>query len=411
MILFLLEFHSKGEAGEKLNKLSSDGILTALIDKSKEDALATSLIILQLLKYYEQIDEIPQNAKVPTYGNNNAGLNLLKKICGNPSDNTQIVKYLADYGCEFSFFQEILNAVESNKPSYTLVEEVAIRMIDDGCIKDINIPKLIKDFDLIDFIYDNGKEKVFFELVDKQKFDVNTISELETISVHSLEELVRLQTKLGSDLVDRIKDNFTTLDPEQWDPILEEERHDVGLLLLLIENGFDAFLSEDFSKALLDISAKILEEEIKLKSFEARWGLLPKALAPSTRTTFYERVFDKIVQYREKGVFHLLSLFDDEFIQSVKIEDKADPFIKNVVSDLINSDDIQQLSWVEDNIDVVVKSYKKSEKETRQYLNEIIESKHNEEVKVKEKIKIISDKLGIELNWNKKEVDSKDEDE
>ncbi|MEX1013529.1 MAG: P-loop NTPase fold protein [Candidatus Paceibacterota bacterium] len=411
LILFLMEFHSKGEAGKKLNKLSNDGILTALIDKAKGDELTTSLIILQLLKYYERIDDIQQNAKVPTYGNNNAGLNLLKKICGNSTENPQIVKHIADYGCEFSFFQEILDAVEPNKSSYPLIEEVAIRMIEDGCIKGLDVFKIIENFDSVRFIYEDEKEERFFKLVDQQNFDINQISSLGIISIDVLNELIELKTELGSNLVDKVKNDLTALDPEQWTPLLEQEDHEIGLLITIIENNSGPFLAEDFSKALLDVSTKILEEEITLQKYKDKWKYLPKSLAPNTRSTFYERLFAKAVQYREKGVFHLLSLFDDEFIQSVKIEDKADPFIKNVVSDLINSDDIQQLSWVEDNIDVVVKSYKKSEKETRQYLKEIIESKHNEEAKVKEKIRIISDKLSIAIKWDEKEIDSKDEDE
>lgn len=400
-ILLVLRSEEKGNAMDKVNSLSSQGVLVSLADRFKTNELATSLILLELIRSYEKIDTINRNNNVPNYGDNQNGINQVRKVCSSPSDYGDAMSFMSKYACEFGYFHDILNAAVTNPERYSLPKALIIKMIKDGCIEGVNIYSIISDFSQLSFLENDKEIEKFFDLIDKKHVNVSEIQNINNISASFLYESITRESNIGQELVLKVQNYLSGYEPEEWESVLQDNRHELNLLFVLLDNNKKSFLSEDFSEALLSYSVDILDGLNSLPDENGRWNLLPLALPENTRRVFYRRLYDKLVsEFRESiYVYNLLRLFGKGIVNLVDASNHSDEFTENVLATLLNSDDDNILTWLLDNIAFIKQSFTRSSVSSKGHVAEIISTKGNEEISVKEKVASIANSLEISFEW------------
>jgi len=146
-----------------------------------------------------------------------------------------------------------------------------------------------------------------------------------------------------------LKKGLQSLSREDWLHHLTNLTPTLKLLLSLVKRGEQLKLRQPFFDALREHAEKVLMGETKVsEEFEGEWKYVPKAINPDLVGVFGRDLRDlfleKSTQVNTTAPF--LRLYEEELLESGRIEEKGDELIRKVFRRFLERKDKEEIEWM-----------------------------------------------------------------
>lgn len=397
------------QASSFLKELSTGGHLLHHLNEAStaESKVAVALCVLLLLEFNPK-GALPD----PPPGSSVSGLNYYTSLLANPlSDqsvlnqfNNLIIKYdkiewlfkipeSADNAKNFSvaaleLIAQRVDAHDHIGPSqFTSSYSFLARELSNDAISGL-VQQLLDNTQLIQFLV-------------RMSFS-NELAGLYLLVLHLID------SKDSTNFVDFITNGLRTVNEATWSKEISSEGQLLELVIELVKYDIDLNLSSSIQDALLVHARGLLLGQALPSRLNDDWSRILNGLSDHSRETFLRDLRDELLVNRDVHIASVLSLYGKPLLDAEVLEEKADEFVRTVLSGILDRGETEEIVWlrhaVSNSPDIVKKAQSSSKKAFADKLK-IFYSELSPEAEIFSDIEQLAQTLRIELETGLEDVE------
>ncbi len=214
--------------------------------------------------------------------------------------------------------------------------------------------------------------------------------------------------KDAASFVDFITNGLRSVNDATWSKEISSEGQLLELVIELVKYDVGLDLSSSIHDALLVHARGLLRGQAPPSRLNDEWSLILNGLSDHSRETFLRNLRDELLVNRDVHIASVLSLYGKHLLDEEVLEEKADGFVRTVLSGILDRGDTEEIVWLRRAVSNSPDIFEKAESSSKKAFADKLKVFHSElspEADIVSDIEQLAQTLGIGLETGLEDVE------